>query len=56
MNEPDLWDDFAEVFAEELNVQPLTAEQIEQMREDYERGEIASAQSEAAWAANASRK
>ena len=56
MNAPALWADFAEVFAEELKVQPLTAEQIEQMREDYERGEIASAQSEAAWAANASRK
>jgi hypothetical protein len=53
MNSPrDPWADFAEVFADEMKVQPLTDAQLEALREEYERAQIDSAQSEAAMAAN----
>lgn len=52
MNIPrDPWEDFAEAFADLLN-QPITAEQMDEMADDYQRQQIATAQSEAAWDAN----
>ena len=51
MTARDAWDDFAEVFAEELAA-PLTPAQMDAMADEYQRDAIASAQSEAAFAAN----
>ena len=51
MNARDPWPLPAEV-PQWWRDRPLTPEQIEQMREEYEREQIASAQSEAAFEAN----
>mgnify|MGYP003481281887 CR=1 FL=1 len=47
----DIWGDFAEVFADVLQM-PLTPEQMDALADEYQREQIATAQSEAAWAAN----
>ena len=54
MNAPrDAWDDFAEVFAAELATRGCwTPEAMEAAREQYERAQIASAQSERDFDAN----
>ena len=49
----DPWADFCAEFAPELYAPPpLTQEQMDAMADEYQRDQIASAQSEEAWAAN----
>lgn len=54
MNAPrDPWADFAAVFSEELaDAAKWTPEQMQAAADEYQRAEIASAQSDAAWQAN----
>lgn len=47
MNAPDFWSDFSAVFADELAAKPLTPEQMDAMADEYQREQIATAQSEA---------
>jgi len=51
MNAPDLWADFAEVFADVLPTAWTEAE-MNRLADEYQREQIANAQSDAAWAAN----
>ncbi len=44
---PDPWAAFAEVFSEELAASSLTVEQMDEIADEYQREQIASAQSEA---------
>ena len=53
MNAPDIWADFAQVFAAEIAAQTQwTPEQMDAMAEEYAREQMTTAQSEAAYAAN----
>jgi len=51
MNTPDLWAAFAEVFADVLPTAWTEAE-MNRLADEYQREQIANAQSDAAWAAN----
>ena len=49
MNAPDVWADFAAVFADELQAAAIwTPEQMQAMSDEYQRDAIAGANSEAA--------
>ena len=47
MNTPDPWDEFAAVFPEIRELPRLTDAELKALHDDYVRGEMASAQSEA---------